>query len=77
MGAPVSDQTAYRFRYDDGGEAGASWIAVINTDISYDVDTILRLRIQVSETAEPGSAQPTSERLSVCWATVEDRRNPA
>ena len=51
MGAPVSDQTAYRFRNDDGNETGATWKDIINTDVSVDVDTTFRLRIQVSETA--------------------------
>ena len=51
MGAKVSDQTAYRFRYDDGDETGATWIDDLDTDISFAVDTIFRLRIQPSETA--------------------------
>ena len=51
MGAVVSDQTAYRFRDDDGGEAAASWKDALNTDVSINVDETFRLRIQVSETA--------------------------
>ena len=50
MGAKVSDQTAYRFRNDDGGEAAATWKDALDTNVSINVDETFRLRIQVSET---------------------------
>ena len=51
LSAGTSDQTAFRFRNDDGTEVTATWLAALNTD--YDAGTKaanydLRLRIQTS-----------------------------
>lgn len=50
----VFDQRAYRFRADDGNEAGATWLANENTgliDVDLGVTDAIRLRIGIQETA--------------------------
>jgi hypothetical protein len=50
-------QVAFRFRNDDGSETTATWQAAQNTNISLPVNTPLRLRFLIDETA------------SVAWTT--------
>jgi hypothetical protein len=48
---PVVEQTGFRFRNDDGDEAGATWRAALNTDINMaDADTTFRFRLLFAET---------------------------
>lgn len=48
---PVMDQTQFRFRNDDGDEAAATWRQAVNVDDTQPVDTVLRVRFTVAETA--------------------------
>jgi hypothetical protein len=48
-------QTAFRFRNDDGSEAGATWLAAENTSITQPILTNTRLRIQISSDADPNA----------------------
>lgn len=47
------DQSGYRFRNDDGGETGATWIAGTNTGVTFNVtrEGAFRLRLAITETA--------------------------
>lgn len=58
---PILNQTDFRFRVNSGNEATATWLAVINTNISIDVDTSFRYRAVVAETA--GATNPETVNL--------------
>lgn len=49
--AAAFDQTAFRFRNDDGTETSATWQAAANTTITQMTGTTFRLRLVVQETA--------------------------
>lgn len=48
---PLFKQDSFRFRDDDGSESGATWLEIVNTNISADMDTNIRLRFLIQETA--------------------------
>lgn len=51
MNTPVLDQKQFRFRDDDGNEAGATWRQITNNDDTQNVDTVYRVRFTIAETA--------------------------
>lgn len=44
----------YRWRDDDGNETAASWLASENTDVEVDLNTNIRLRIQIDSGGDTG-----------------------
>lgn len=67
MGQFYLDQDSYRYRYDDGGEAAATWRALINTDVSIPVDTIFRLRHLLQEYGGKDGA----DQMFELWASYD------
>lgn len=51
MDNPVFDQKQFRFRDDDGDEAGAGWRQDVNVDDTQSIDTVYRVRFTIEETA--------------------------
>jgi hypothetical protein len=53
---PTAEQSAYRFRRDDGDENDASWLAAENTPAEFKRGENFRLRMQVNSTGDYPSA---------------------
>lgn len=51
MGQPSTQQAGFRYRNDDGNEAGATWMYNLDTNGEVAVDTVFRLRILLDEYA--------------------------
>lgn len=55
-GSPTLEQSAFRFRNDDGSEAAATWAAAQNANHSVAQGVTVRLRVQVNGSNDPASA---------------------
>lgn len=62
------DQSAYRWRNDDGSESGATWQAAENTGVSVNTLTNIRLRVQTNT----GGGDPASEAVRLEYRKVGD-----
>jgi hypothetical protein len=51
------EQEGFRFRADDGNEAGATWLAAQDTNIARDKNLNTRLRVVVNALIDPASTQ--------------------
>ena len=76
--ATVVNQSAYRWRNDDGSETTATWAANENVDLTAGKDTNKRLRVQLdAQSGDPASAQHKLQYRKVgsstgVWHDVND-----
>jgi hypothetical protein len=68
VAALIRTQYAFRWRYDDGSETTATWLAAENTNITRGKTTNTRLRIQV----DTSGGDPPSEALKLQYRKVGD-----
>ena len=77
MPAAVRQQDAFRGRNDDGTEATATWIALINTNWSQAVDVNFRVRFNIHQSSGGGGplvCQLQYNLASAGWVAVNAYR---
>jgi hypothetical protein len=71
--AATLDQEGFRFRNDDGDEAGATWKEAQDTNLTAAKSVNTRLRVILDATGDPATAQYQLEyrRSGQLWRKVE------